>query len=66
MGPVEKKMFLLVVDAHSKWLEVHPTSTATSAATMELLHKLFATLGLPRLLVLDNAAALMSDEFEGS
>lgn len=32
---------------------------------MELLHKSFTALGLPQVLVLENAAAFMSDEFEG-
>jgi len=43
-GLVEGKMFLLIVDAYSKWLEVHATSTSTSAATIELLRKSFAVL----------------------
>ena len=28
-GPFEGKMFLLISDAYSKWLEVHPTNTST-------------------------------------
>ena len=62
-GPVEGKMFLLIVDARSKWLEVHATSTSTSAATIELLRKSFAALGLPEVIVSDNAATFTSEEF---
>ena len=29
-GPLENKMFLVVIDAHSKWLGVFPVSSATS------------------------------------
>ena len=29
-GPFTGKMFLLMVDAHSKWLEIHVTTSATS------------------------------------
>ena len=62
-GPVEGKMFLLTMDAHSKWMEVHSTNSATSTATIELLRKLFATLGLPEVVVSDNATASTSSEF---
>ena len=34
-GPFLGKMFLIMVDAYSKWLEVHPTNVATSRATIE-------------------------------
>ena len=38
-------MFLIVVDAHSKWPEVMTTTAASK--TIEELRKLFATHGLP-------------------
>ena len=56
-------MFLLIADAHSKWLEAHITNTATSSATIELLRRSFATMGLPEVLVSDNATAFTSSEF---
>ena len=62
-GPMEGKMFLLVVDAHSKWMEVHSANSATSTATIELLRKSFATLGIPEVVVSDNATAFTSSEF---
>ena len=58
-GPFMGRMFLLIIDAHSKWLEVYPT-TATSAATIALLRKSFATFGLPEVVVSDNASNLTS------
>ena len=36
-GPLENKMFLVVIDAHSKWLDVFPVSSATSEVTMDKL-----------------------------
>ena len=33
------KMFLLVINAYTKWLDVHVTSTSTSAVTIELWHE---------------------------
>ena len=45
---------LVLVDAHSKWLEALPVSAATSQATIERLRSVFATRGLPEVLVSDN------------
>ena len=36
-GPFEGTMFLLLIDVHSCWLEIHPTTTSTSNAMIELL-----------------------------
>ena len=62
-GPFEGKTFLLLIDAHSKWLEVHATNSATSAVTIELMRKTFSSLGLPDTIVSDNAAIFTSEEF---
>ena len=62
-GPFKGKMFLLVVDAYSKWLEVHATTSSTSTITIELLRKLFASLGLPEVVVSDNGTTFTSQEF---
>ena len=56
-------MLLLMMDAHSKWMEVHVTNSATSTATIELLRRTFATLGLPEVMVSDNGTAFTSSEF---
>ena len=47
------RMFLVLVDAHSKWLEVVPVSAATSTATIEKLRAIFVTHGLPERIVTD-------------
>lgn len=36
-GPVSGSMLLVVVDAYSKWVEVKPTQSTTSSATIDLL-----------------------------
>ena len=56
-------MFLLIVDAHSRWLEIHSTNSSTSTATIEPMRKTFAGLGLPEVVVSDNATAFTSAEF---
>ena len=49
-GPFLGKRFLVVVDAHSKWLEVVPVPNLTSQTTIDTLRSIFATHGLPELL----------------
>ena len=63
-GPVEGKYLLIVVDAFSKWPEVHITSSTSSAATIEKLRLSFSQHGLPTVIVTDNAACFVSSEFE--
>ena len=46
-GPFMGKMFLVTVDAHSKWLEAHVVETPTSADTIQKLRQVFATHGIP-------------------
>ena len=41
------KTFLVVVDAHSKWLEVEMFPSASSSNTIAKLRTMFATHGLP-------------------
>ena len=62
-GPFMGSMFLVVVDAHTKWIEVHKTSSSSAASTISLLRKTFATLGLPEVIVSDNASNFTSEEF---
>ena len=62
-GPFEGKMFLVVADSHSKWLDVIPVSNANSTNTIRELRKLFATHGIPDVIVSDNGTAFTSTEF---
>ena len=62
-GPVEGKILLVVVDAHSKWLDVAVVTSATSSITIEKLRGMFATHGIPDVVVSDNSTVFSSDEF---
>ena len=62
-GPFKGNMFLIVVDAYSKWLEVLLTTSANSATTIEKIRSVFATHGLPEMVVSDNATCFRSEEF---
>ncbi|XP_062405896.1 uncharacterized protein K02A2.6-like [Sardina pilchardus] len=63
-GPFLDRMYLVVVDAHSKWPEVFCTKTATSAKTVDLLRALFSRTGLPHQIVSDNGTPFTSEEFQ--
>ncbi len=55
-------MFLILIDAHSKWTEVE---TITSSVTIQNLMDTFAQLGVPETVVTDNGPSFVSEEFEG-
>ena len=57
-------MFLVLIDAHSKWIEVYPVRAATSNATIQQLKITFAQFGIPETVVLDNGQCFVSAEFE--
>ena len=63
-GPFQGKMFLVVVDAHSKWMEVSIVTSAATAVTIQNLKRMFATHGLPRTVVSDNGSVFTSNEFQ--
>ena len=46
--------FLVIVNAHSKWLDVQIVNSTSATATISKLCTLFATHGLPEQLVSDN------------
>ena len=63
-GPYLGHRFLVVIDAHSKWIEVIPMNSTTTIATVEKLRVLFAQFGIPDVLVSDNGTNFVSKEFE--
>lgn len=63
-GPFIGHMFLILMDAHSKWMDAYPVTTATSAATIECLRKSFSNQGLPETIVSDNGSCFVSGEFK--
>ncbi|XP_033739278.1 uncharacterized protein K02A2.6-like [Pecten maximus] len=62
-GPFMSEMFMVVVDAHSKWLDVIRMSSTTTASTINALRFLFASYGLPIELVSDNGPQFTAAEF---
>ncbi len=63
-GPFEGHMYLVVVEAHSKWPEVCVMDSTTSTKTIQVLRTLFSRYGLPEVLVSDNGPQFTSEEFQ--
>ena len=63
-GPFMGKMFLIVVDAFSKWIEVEMMTCSTASATVGRMRRIFATHGLPLVLVSDNGSSFVGEEFK--
>ena len=57
-------MFLVAVDAYSKWPEVKVLSTTTVSKTLNVLREWFATHGIPEHLVTDNGPQFVAEEFD--
>ena len=57
------RMYLIVVDAHSKWPEVIEMRNTTATSTILELRRLFASHGIPRQLVSDNGPQFIAAEF---
>ena len=55
------KMFLLIIDAHSKWIDIHCVNSATSSVTIDQTRSNFASHDLPETVVSDN---FVSSEFK--
>ena len=63
-GPMEGMMFLIVVDAFSKWREVVQMRTSTTTATIKELGRIFAQQGYPKVLVSDDGTQFTAKEFQ--
>ena len=63
-GPFKGKMWLIIIDALSKWPEVIPMTSTDSNKTVEVLRSLFARYGLPNTIVTDNGTQFTSSIFE--
>ena len=62
-GQFMGKMFLLVVDAHSRWMEIEIVNAASTQNTIEHLRSMFARFGLHKVMVTDNGSCFTSSDF---
>ena len=63
-GPIEGKMCLLIVDAYTKWIEVHIVANATAEATVNKLRQSLSVYGLPKTVCTDNGPQFTSAVFK--
>lgn len=62
LGPFNNKYYIIVIDAHSKWIEVDKVSSTSAAVLISKLRKIFARFGLPKRIVSDNGPPFTSME----
>ncbi len=62
-GPFQGKLFFVMIDAHSKWIEAVCTSSTSSQIVIEELRTVFSKFGLPETIVTDNGSSFTSQEF---
>ena len=63
-GPFENRMFFLLIDSHSKWIEAFCTSNATSKSVITKLRLAFSQFGVPETIMTDNGTYFVSEEIE--
>ena len=63
-GPFQGRMYLIMVDAHSKWPEMIEMGSTTAKSTIAVLRQVFASHGLPLQLVTDNGPQFVSNDFK--
>ena len=56
-------VWLLIIDAHSKWIEVFQMSSTSSSVIIQKLQEVFSRFGLPDRIISDNASNFVSAEF---
>jgi len=57
-----KLTYLIIVDAHSKWPEIHILPDMNSSTVIKTLDNLISSYGIPKTLVTDNQSSLVSRE----
>ncbi|XP_059048702.1 uncharacterized protein K02A2.6-like [Achroia grisella] len=64
LGPINNKIYLVIVDAHTKWLEVFQVPSTAAVHCIAKLSELFARWGIPKQIVSDNGPPFSSYDFE--
>lgn len=62
LNPVNGKIFIVIIDAFSKWIFVKHVLNITASSTIKVLCEYFAYSGIPEKLVTDNGSSLCSKE----
>lgn len=62
-GPFLGHIFFVLIDAYSKWFEIHTMKDSNAKSTINKCEEIFAAYGMPLLLVSDNGTTFTSTEF---
>ena len=62
-GPFLGKMFLIIYDSYSKWIDAIPMTNITSSEVIDRLKCTFSIHGIPYFIVSDNGPSLESQKF---
>lgn len=63
LGPTNGRIFLVMVDARTKWIEVSQVPSTAASHTIKQLSEVFARFGLPKQIVSDNGPPFTSGDF---
>ncbi|XP_061723525.1 uncharacterized protein K02A2.6-like [Cydia pomonella] len=63
LGPFKSKVFFVLVDAGSKWIEIFEMSRTNALSVIKVLRETFARFGLPAEIVSDQGPPFTSVEF---
>lgn len=64
LGPFFGRMYLIIVDAYSKWPEAYYVKNITAETIIPIFRKLFSVFGYPLHLVTDNGRTFVSQDFQ--
>ena len=63
-GPVDGKMYFVLIDSYSKFPEIVQMKSTTAVATVDVLREIFSRHGLPKMIVSDNGPQFTAQEFK--
>lgn len=63
LGPFKGKVYLVIIDAYSKWPEIFEMPSTDTGRTIEKLREVCSRFGLPEMLISDNGTQFQSSEF---
>ncbi|CAH8557945.1 unnamed protein product [Schistosoma intercalatum] len=63
-GPIRGRMYLIIVDAFTKWPQIYAMVNCTAGETISKLSDLFSCFGVPQTLVTDNGSQFTAESFK--
>ena len=64
LGPINRRVYLVIVDAYTKWVEAYDVNNTSTSVVIESLYEFMSRFGVPNTVVSDNGTAFTSQEFK--